>query len=218
MSVIRRIRGLQVLHGRDPGTVEAPAPGRQGSSAVRRRRGATRRGGLLGELALAVPPTLTVLAALILVERLTHQRILFASLASSAFLIYRDPLHHMNGARVMVTAHLTGAALGVGAALLLGPGYPAGAVAMTLTIVALILLDAVHPPAISTALGFAVLPKEHDVVGVFLLALGLVTALVLLQRIALAILDFVNRSTPTQQAHRLQARAARAQDGGDGRQ
>ncbi len=213
MSVTRRIQGLQGPRGRD--TAAGVIQGKQDSSAVARRRSTTRRGGLLGELALAVPPTLTVLGALVLVAQLTRQHILFASLASSAFLIYRDPLHQMNTVRVMVTAHLAGATLGIGAALLLGPGYTAGAVAMTLTIVALILLDAVHPPAISTALGFAVLPKEHDVVGVFLLALGLVTALVLLQRIALAILDLVTRSAPIQRTHGIHARATRAQEGGD---
>jgi hypothetical protein len=57
------------------------------------------RGGLLGELALALPPTLTIIVVLFFVEALTRQRILFASLASSAFLIYREPERRMNTMR-----------------------------------------------------------------------------------------------------------------------
>lgn len=144
-----------------------------------------RRGGVKGELALALPPTLTVLGVLVLVQALAGRRVLFASLASSAFLIYRDPEHRMNSIRVMVTAQLVGAAVGVACALLLTPGYTAGGVAMVATIVLLILLDTVHPPAIATALGFAFSAGQGGVVGIFLVALGIVAALVLLQRLAL---------------------------------
>ncbi len=72
-----------------------------------------RRGGLAGELALAIPPTLVVLGVLFFVEALTRQRFLFASLASSAFLIYRDPGHLMNSAGVMAVAHIIGVAIGL---------------------------------------------------------------------------------------------------------
>lgn len=48
--------------------------------------------GLKGELLLAAMPTLTVLLVLALVEALSNQRLLFASLASSAFLIYLKQL------------------------------------------------------------------------------------------------------------------------------
>lgn len=44
-----------------------------------------------GELALALMPTASVLGVLVLVEIFSRQRLLFASLASSAFLIYLDP-------------------------------------------------------------------------------------------------------------------------------
>jgi len=143
-----------------------------------------RRGRLPRELALAVLPTLIVLGTTFLVEELRQQRVLFASLASSAFLIYRAPDHPMNGVRVMVSAHLAGVALGVGAAALLGPGYLAGATAMVTTIVALVLLNTVHPPAISTALGFAFFERKEQAVGLFLVALAMVVALVVAQRAA----------------------------------
>ncbi|MGI8550373.1 MAG: HPP family protein [Dehalococcoidia bacterium] len=113
------------------------------------------RSGLIGDLLLAAPPTLTVLGSVFLLQLFRHQRILFASLASSAFLVYREPAHPMDGIRQTIPAHLIGVGLGVGAALLLHPGYIAGAVAMTSTILVLVLLRIVHPPAISTALGFA---------------------------------------------------------------
>lgn len=148
------------------------------------RDGFARRGGVLGELALALPPTVLVLASVFLLEAFQHQRLLFASLASSAFLIYRDPAHPMNSVRVMLTAHLIAVALGVAAALTLGAGYRAGAVAMAGTILTLVLLNAVHPPAISTALGFAFFPQQDRAAGFFVLALVMLAALVVLQRTA----------------------------------
>ena len=146
--------------------------------------GGARRGGLGGELLLAVLPTLIVLGTVSLLSALRHERILFASLASSAFLIYRDPAHPMNGVGTMVGAHLIAVAFGVGAALLLGTGYIAVAAAMLGTILALVLADLVHPPAISTALGFAFFSRQTDAAGVFILSLGLLAALVILQRTA----------------------------------
>jgi len=156
-----------------------PAAGRKAPAGVWWRRGRLPR-----ELALAVLPTLIVLGTTFLVEELRHQRVLFASLASSAFLIYRAPDHPMNGVRVMVSAHLAGVALGVGAAALLGPGYLAGATAMVATIVALVLLNTVHPPAISTALGFAFFERKEQSAGLFLVALAMLVTLVILQRAA----------------------------------
>ncbi|MFD2784499.1 hypothetical protein [Hymenobacter rubripertinctus] len=47
-------------------------------------------------------PTLTVLVMLWLLELLSNQRRLFASLASSAFLIYLDPAHYTNSTRTLV--------------------------------------------------------------------------------------------------------------------
>ncbi|WP_197446567.1 hypothetical protein [Tautonia plasticadhaerens] len=49
--------------------------------------------GSRGELTLAIAPTAVVLLVFGLVEVLTEQRLLFASLAGSAFLIYLDPEH-----------------------------------------------------------------------------------------------------------------------------
>jgi hypothetical protein len=60
---------------------------------------ARRRLGWRGELALVALPTVTVLVVLALVEALARQRLLFASLASSAFLIYLDPTHPTNRVR-----------------------------------------------------------------------------------------------------------------------
>jgi CBS-domain-containing membrane protein len=161
------------------------SPNEQPAAAQRAPGGVWwRRGRLPRELALAVLPTLIVLGTTFLVEELRHQRVLFASLASSAFLIYRAPGHPMNGVRVMVPAHLVAVALGVGAAALLGTGYLAGAIAMATTIIALVLLNTVHPPAISTALGFAFFERKEQAVGLFLVALAMLVALVVAQRAA----------------------------------
>lgn len=53
---------------------------------------------LKDELILALLPTLVVLGVLAFVEVLSRQGLLFASLASSAFLIYLDPQHNTNTA------------------------------------------------------------------------------------------------------------------------
>lgn len=157
------------------------------AEAVRRRLG------VRAELLLALPPTLIVLGAVFLIELLRHRQVLFASLASSAFLIYRDPGHRMNSLRVVVSAHVVAVAWGVGAELLLRPGYIAAAVAMVGTIVVLIVLDIVHPPAISTTLGFAFVAQQDRVVDLFLLALVMVAALVLMQRAGVWLLHRLSR-------------------------
>jgi CBS-domain-containing membrane protein len=156
-------------------------------------RARTRRGGLKGELALAIPPTVVVIGVIFLIENLTKERLLFASLAASAFLIYYDPMHRFNSVRVMVVAQLFGFIFGIGAAMALGPGYVAGAVAMVLTIAALILLDIVHPPAVSTALAFAFISTKDRTLLLFLVALVLIAALVFVQRTAAWTLSRIER-------------------------
>jgi CBS-domain-containing membrane protein len=152
-----------------------------------------RRGGVWGELALAVPPTIVVLVVILAIENITRQRLLFASLASSAFLIYYAPLDHMNGVRVMVLAQGIGCCAGVVAALLLGGGYAAAALAMVVTILVLITLDLVHPPGISTAIGFAFITPKDRTLLLFVAALALLGVLVVLQRIAVWILHRIEQ-------------------------
>ena len=152
------------------------------------QRSLRKRLSLRGELMLAALPTATVLLVLLLVEVLSEQRLLFASLASSAFLIYLDPQHGMNTVRTLVVAQMGGALLGVATFLVLGPGYGGAAVAMVLTILLMILADAVHPPAVSTALSFALRAGDESNVLLFGLAVAITAVLVLLQRAALWIL------------------------------
>ena len=113
-----------------------------------------KRIGLKNELLLALMPTLTVPLVLALVEILSNQRLLFASLASSAFLIYLDPGHAVNKVRTLVTAQMGAAVIGLLSFLLLGPGYLSGGLAMVLAIMAMVMFDVMHPPAVSTALSF----------------------------------------------------------------
>jgi len=154
----------------------------------------SRRGGIKGELALAIPPTIVVIGVIFLIEGITKQKLLFASLAASAFLIYYDPMNRINSVRVMIVAQLFGFIFGIGASMALGSGYVAGGVAMVLTIVTLILLDVVHPPAVSTALAFAFVSTKDRVLLVFLAAIVLIAALVMLQRTALVTLTWIERS------------------------
>ena len=143
---------------------------------------------LRGELTLALMPTLVVLVVFALVDVLSQQRLLFASLAASAFLIYVDPEHGINSMRTLIAAHLLAAVIGFISFRLLGAGYLAGGVSMVLTIILIILLDVVHPPAIATSLAFSWRSgQERDLV-IFILAVAITTLLVILQRMAVWIL------------------------------
>lgn len=142
-----------------------------------------RRLGIGQELMLAVPPTVTVLLVLWALEIFSAQRLLFASLASSAFLIYRDPGHMMNSSRVLVGAHVSSALLGLLAFRLLGHSYAAAGLAMVTTILVLVTFDLVHPPAISTALTFALRTGSENEVVLFGLAILMILALLVLQRV-----------------------------------
>jgi CBS-domain-containing membrane protein len=145
------------------------------------------------ELFLAVLPTVTVLLVLALVEQFSHQRLLFASLASSALLIYLDPLHGMNSARTLVLAQMGAALVGFGAHLTLGTGYWAAAAAMVVTIVLMIGLDAVHPPAVATALSFAFRAGPESNLVLFGLAVGVIALLLLLERSSLWLLARISK-------------------------
>ena len=139
---------------------------------------------LRDEFTLAMLPTATVLIVFAFVEVLSQQRLLFASLASSAFLIYLDPQHGMNSARTLLVAQLSAATLGFVIDVLLGPGYLAGGLAMILTITLMILLDAMHPPAISTSLSFAFRAAGVSNLLLFGLAVGVTVVLLFLERSA----------------------------------
>lgn len=162
---------------------------RERLKSVRGGNSPLRRGlGLKDELALALLPALTVLGVLVLLEAVTRQRVLFASLASSAFLIYLDPRHGMNTVRTLSIAHLLAVTVGLLAAWALGHGHAAAAAAMVATVLLMLLLDALHPPAISTSLIFAFRTGAEDNVTLFVLAVGVLVVLVLLQRGALWLL------------------------------
>ncbi|RCJ40654.1 hypothetical protein A6770_37505 [Nostoc minutum NIES-26] len=148
---------------------------------------------LQGEFALASMPTLVILTVLALVEVLSRQRLLFASLASSAFLIYLDPQHGTNTVRTLVISQMLAATIGLLTYLALGPGYLSAGSAMILTIVLMILLDVVHPPAVATSLSFALKAGNENNLVLFGLAVGIIATLVLLERCALWLLTHYSR-------------------------
>ena len=59
---------------------------------------------------------------------------------------------------------------------------------MVVTIVLMVLLDVVHPPAVSTSLTFALRAGAETEAALFALALGMTVALVVLQRTAVRLL------------------------------
>lgn len=140
------------------------------------------------ELLLALPPTATVLIALGLVQLLARQQLLFASLASSAFLIYLDPRHEVNSVRTLLLAQLGAAVLGWGTYELFGAGFLSAGLAMLGVIALMLTLHAVHPPATSTAVSFALRAGDAGSLGLFAVAVGITAVLVLLQRATLRML------------------------------
>ena len=132
---------------------------------------------------LAILPVVTVLLVLWLLKLLSNQQLLFASLASSCFLIYLDPSHPTNSARTLVISQLTGALLGFGFHAWLGPGYLSAALALVSVIGVMIATNSMHPPAVSTALNFAFRAGtgEGNLL-LFGLAVGLVLVLLVVQR------------------------------------
>lgn len=135
------------------------------------------------EILLALLPTVTVLGLLWLLRLLSNQQLLFASLASSCFLIYLDPGHPANSARTLVVSQLAGALLGFGFHAWLGPGYLGAALALLGVIAVMILTNTMHPPAVATALNFAFRAGtgEGNLL-LFGLAVGLVLVLLAVQR------------------------------------
>jgi CBS-domain-containing membrane protein len=134
------------------------------------------------ELLLAAMPTLAVLIVFGVIERFTQQRLLFGSLASSAFLIYLDPQHASNQTRTLIISQLAAALVGFAALTLLGAGYPAAAVAMVVTIGVMVALDRVHPPAVATSLAFAFKGTDENNIALFGLSVGLIALLVVIER------------------------------------
>lgn len=170
---------------------------RQKRSSLRPLRGADRalrrRLDLRGEFVLALVPTLTILGVLALVEVLTEQRLLFASLAASAFLIYLDPQHGTNSVRTLIVSQLMAATLGLLTYLFLGAGYLSAGTAMVTSIVLMILVNAVHPPAVATSISFALRSGDATNLLLFGLAVGVTAVLVLLERLALWLLAYFSR-------------------------
>lgn len=149
------------------------------------RRSLRRRLDVRGELVLALLPTVIMLTVLAMVEVLSRQRLLFASLASSAFLIYLDPQHSTNSIRTLFISQMMAATVGLVMYLILGPGYVSGGSAMVITIVLMILLDVVHPPAVSTSLSFAFRTGNETNLVLFGLAVGITALLVIMERLML---------------------------------
>lgn len=85
-------------------------------------------------------------------------------------------------------SQLMAACVGFMAYLVLGQGYVSGGTAMIVTIVLMILLDVVHPPAVSTSLSFALRAGNENNLVIFGLAVGVTATLVLLERVALWVL------------------------------
>jgi CBS-domain-containing membrane protein len=137
------------------------------------------------QLLLALLPTGTVLFMLGFFEALGREHLLCASMASSAFLVYRDPEHETNAARALVMSQMTAASIGWVMWSLLGPGFASASTATAATILVMILFNAVHPPAVSTALAFAMRTDGNSNIALFGLAVAMTAVLLLLKHAVL---------------------------------
>jgi CBS-domain-containing membrane protein len=140
------------------------------------------------EILLAVMPATMIIAVLMLLEVFTNQKLLFSSLASSAFLIYMDPKHPTNRVRTLVIAQISAALIGYLIYLLLGPGYLSAAVSMILAITVMIATKAMHPPAVSSAMIFAFQYTKPNTLMLFMMAVLLLVMLIVLQKASIWIL------------------------------
>ena len=144
-----------------------------------------RRLNVRDKLLLALLPTATVLPMLGVIETFGRHHMMCASMASSAFLIYWDPRNEMNSVHAVVVSQMTAAGVGLLMWLLLGGGYAAAACAIPLAILLMILLKAVHPPAVLTTLAFAMHLDPTGSFVLFAMAVGITALLVVLQRAVL---------------------------------
>ncbi len=133
------------------------------------------------------------MAVFLLVQVFTQQTFLFASLASSAFLIYKEPENGMNQVKTLVPAHLAAAAVGLGTFFVFGEGLLSGGVSMALTIALLVTLGIVHPPAVSSSLAFAFRAHQESEFVIFVLAVSMVAALFIIERFTVVLLHRYER-------------------------
>ena len=144
---------------------------------------------LRADLALAILPTVTVLLVFAVVDMWIRQRLLFAPLAASAFLIYLDPKHETNRVRTLVLAQGFAALVGFAAHTLLGASFWTAGAAMIVAIFGMILARAIHPPAVPTALSFALGAGSGRGLLLFGVCVGLLVVLVFLQLAAVRLVS-----------------------------
>ncbi len=145
----------------------------------------TRRRSLRADLTLAILPTVTVLLVFAVVDAWSRQRLLFAPLAASAFLVYLDPEHETSSVRTLVLAQGFAAVVGFAAHALLGPSYWVAGAAMVVVIFGMILARVMHPPAVPTVLSFVLGAGSGRGLLLFGVCVGLLVLLVFLQLFAL---------------------------------
>ena len=73
----------------------------------------------------------------------------------------------------------------------LGAGYQAAGICMVVTIYLMIVLDAVHPPAVATALSFAFRSNDAGTLALLALAVAVVAIVVFLHRAVLYVLSWL---------------------------
>jgi CBS-domain-containing membrane protein len=86
--------------------------------------------------------------------------------------------------KTLLVSQMSAAAIGWVVFEALGPGYLPAGLALIVSINAMILLDVVHPPAVATAMSFALRAGDASNLALFGLAIAITAGLVFLQRSA----------------------------------
>ncbi len=88
-------------------------------------------------------------------------------------------------------AQVSAAFIGFGVLKLIGPGYTSALLAMIVSITFMVLLNVMHPPAVSTALSFAFVTGQA--LPLFMIALGILIVLIVVQKFSVWL---INRNVP----------------------
>lgn len=101
---------------------------------------------------------------------LSHAPLLIAPLGATALLLFAVPDSIMSQPRNVMLGHLIAVILGIGFARLIGPGWPAAAPAVFVSIALMVGLRSLHAPAGATAVLSALEPHDWSFIGLPVMA------------------------------------------------
>lgn len=139
----------------------------------------------------------TVLLIVAATDAISRQPALLASIASGTLHVYLDAIHRRRSVRAVLIGHLTAGSAAWLMHLAVGTGYAAAGGTLLVTVAAMVLLDAIHPPAASTALSFAFRSGHTPNHALFLSVLVIAASLAMLDWGLAAVSRWLLRRAPS---------------------